>query len=231
MTEKTFYTTSGEILYEKEIMKLPIVGKGAEGDVFKLDDDKVIKIVDGDYVDYDVMMTIKNLRLPNFYTIFELLSSKSASSRVYAGNISKFYESEDVDIWEMPSEWLIENYQGLCEAVSVLGEKRISLFDASVSNLIVNRDGITIIDTDLYDRVSIPCVKENLDSLRLDIIYDLLYNNYEEHHDLEHDEETLVKVLQEFLVGYIEPSRKKDFVKTLLRYKKPIDYLRERLEN
>ena len=230
MESQVLYTSSGLKLNRSEIIKRPVVGDGAESIVYQYDEDKVIKLFNsvGTSSDYNTMMTIKNLRLPNFYHSYDLVSPNREGSKKYAGNISRYYQSEEIDVLEMPTEWLLKNYYGLREAAIKLGENRILIFDSGIHNAIVNNEGITMIDADLYTKHSYICVKENLESLNLELFYDLFYKGYTSFHEIE-DEEAFNDALDGLFFEDIESGKTKNFVKILSRYSKPIEYFNEHI--
>ena len=123
MRKRMIYTSSGDFVDQEAMQELPCIGLGACGRVYQLADERVIKILGnpGSMEQYKTMSKIKNLNLPNLYQIFDILSSRKSYFKNYAGNISSFHQSEAVDIWTMPSDWLIENYEGLFETSIKLG--------------------------------------------------------------------------------------------------------------
>ena len=231
MSDRIIHTESGQVFREDYIRSLPSIGEGAYGKVYKLEEDKVIKLLNYPvYYGNDAMRYLKGLDLPNFYHIYDLLNEVGPNNIVgYSGVISSYYESEDVDIWTMPSSWIIENYERLCESVIKLGEKNIEIYDVCPHNAIINRGGITIIDADSYKIRDYSCVDKNLRYLKILLFQELLCGNYRWHYGIPNAELPLGSILSEFFFTDKSGKYKKDFVKTLSRYPKPMDYLNERL--
>lgn len=251
MSDRVIYTSSGEIFREEDIKSLPVIGKGMFGNIYRYGEDKVIKLMDepDKICDYETLDKIRKLNLPNFYHIYELLS-EGVSLKQYIGNIASYHESEDVDIWELPSEWLIENYEGLYETAIKLSELGIVMYDNRQANCILNSSGITLIDADNYydssDYEHNYKRELNLRVLHYYLLWPLLVENFNSHHSLREFREykhlpswlskgfykLFVRKSDKTIKELISYSRKdeKKFVKVLSRYPKPIDYFKDRIK-
>lgn len=228
MEGKILFSDVGRILYSKRVTLLPFVKGGAFGNIYRLDDDKVVKLLRAPSTthQYDVMKKIKGLNLPNYYRLYEILSSKLFFNKSYIGNIASYHKPSDVDVLEMPSDWLIENYEGLMEAATKLGEANIKIVDARPANAIINDSGITIIDVDLYEMASEQCVVKNICHMQTELLLKLLKENCLTHHSDVWSSDMFSKVVNQLVIN---PDTNQ-FAKKLSRYPKPIDYINDRIQ-
>ena len=228
MSDRVVYKDSGEILHEEDIKRLPIIGKGFSGTIYRYDEDKVIKLMNkpSRVCSFETLDTIKNLQLPNFYRIYNLLSD-GVTLNQYVGNIASYHKEETVDIWNMPSDWLIENYEGLYEAMTKLGEQQIEIYDALPCNCIVNKSGMTLIDVDRYFEDPYNCTKSNIRLLVCKLLRPLLEQNFMEYHSDLCSSDLIYSLLKSLFSSY--PENEKELSKKLLRYSRPIDYIKDRI--
>lgn len=216
------YTTSCQELDVTKIEKEDkFLGSGYVGFAYLNKDNKVIKLLDkpGTKKQYEVMSFIKNLNLPNFYLIYDILSNEKFGVKTYAGTISKYYKSENIDLWEMPSSFIVDNVKKLFEQASILGEKKISMCDIHDGNLIISREGIISIDAD-DDRFCNECRdKENINAVRFAIIK-LLASNYFKRRDK-------VKIAGSEIVKKLCEIKSFDEIS---KYKSPIDWFNDNIK-
>ena len=66
------------------------------------------------------------------------------------GYLSEYYLKEDIDILTMPVDYTFDNLCSLYDSFVLLSEHNIRVSDACPQNVILNNNGITIIDTDFY---------------------------------------------------------------------------------
>lgn len=229
MREKVIYTSSGEVLSVEEIKKLPLIGEGGYGSVYKYDEDKVIKLLPCPFPEcnYSVIELICKLGLPNFYHIYDLLS-ESKTDKKYIGTISSYHKPEKLNIWTMPSDWLVENYERLQEAVIKLGEQEIKIIDMKKLNSIVNRSGITIIDVDKYWTLDFKCIEDNLETFYYNFFINLIgWSLYDYDRNLwllgESEE-----IIEDLIVS--KEHNAKELSKKLSGFQRPIDYLKSRID-
>lgn len=229
MLDRKLYTRSGKVLFERDIVSLPSVGQGTFGDVYDYGDGKVIKILPEPsvYCSYQIMATIKRLKLFNFYRIYDILSSKK-SEKKYVGCITSYHIAEPIDILEMPSEWLIENYEKLYEDMIKIGEAKIAIYDTVPCNCIINSSGITIIDTDRYKERTGECVEENIRSFNDEFLRPLLWKYCIRFHSDKLVPDEIKRILGELIESFLED--KSVLSKTLSRYPKPIDCIVDRIK-
>lgn len=232
-----FYTEFGNLIDINDLMKkgATFLSSGNCGSAY-LFNDCVIKLVDsdGDMEQYDTVSCIKNLSLPNFYKLYSVLSCERNGIKTFGGTISKYYLSENVDMFLKPSDYLLDSFNSLYKSMSELGKNNIFVFDLNRANTIVNNDGIFVIDVDLYQRMSynLPknIISKNLFKMKCSIFYELLQSNFLNHHGNELKDlsgEDISRMIYD-LLNLNDFDDSKTFNKTLSKYKYPIDYIRRR---
>lgn len=234
MENETIYLENGEVYKErKEIEALPVLGKGVPSVAYKLDKDNVIKLLhyflDYDYCDLEALSEIKKLGLKNFLEIREILLRKNFEGvNFYVGNIAKFYESENIDLWEMPPSWLVANYNRLLESFKILGKRKILAIDCTPENTIVSKNGITIIDPDLYVKRSYESTESNIMALN-DLFRELLSESYSKFREnvTTEEQDDVRSLLDELFLTTDSNTR---IAKKLLKYNKTIDFVNRRIK-
>lgn len=214
------YTDSGRTISLSKLEK-KLLGYGTTAKIFKYRVSKVIKVLDepGTEEQYDIAREIQGLSLPRFYHIEEVLANEPSGDKTYAGMITRYYRPGDIDIWTLPSSFLIKQIKQLRESAIILGRHKINIDDINTSNVLLVKDGIMVIDTDEYYRTECECDEDNLITIRscVDLI---LLNNY---FNRNRSENFSRFQLHEELLD-IDPISD-EFHKTLLKYKRPIDWL------
>ncbi len=219
---KVYTSSLEEILYSDVKKNSKRLDSGYYGRtfIFGQNRDKVIKLLrePGNRNQYEMLSYIKNLNLPNFYLIYDILSNEKSGIKTYAGTISKYYKSENLDLWEMPSSFIIDNVKKLFEQASILGEKKVIIWDMHKGNLVVSKEGIITIDAD-DNRFSDECEeKENINAIR-DAVIKLLASNYlKGKHDNKVSGNEIVQRL-----------RKVKSFNELSIYEKPIDWFNDNI--
>lgn len=205
--------------------------EGYYGIAYRYDTDKVIKIQEfaGTANQYEVVSAIKNLHLPNFYRLFDVLYNEKCGLRTFKGTISQYYSEVDIDLWTERSEYSIESFLGLFDSVVTLGRNDILIDDLHLRNAILGSLGITIIDVDDYLKVDgavgDSLVLENLRMLKTNFFCGLLTSHFLKSHAFTIERADLLKSIYE-LVNTSDVLDKDTFCKTLSKYKYPIDWLK-----
>lgn len=207
------------------------IGEGQYGRVYKLSDDKCIKVYkNGCIVSSDVFNFIMEANLDNFCKLYRLLYNRKCDLKAI---IMRFYVSEDIDILTMPMDYVLDNLRGLYGSVVRLAENRIFASDMHTDNVILGSSEITITDFDLYSFSELQGVeqlrKRNILALRY--LFSSLFieaiNRY--HADMMDDSmEQDVKSMFELYSASLDCSVLDRTCNKLVRYKYPIDYLRRR---
>ena len=124
------------------------IGGEQYGDVYKISDTECIKIYKkGQVVDESILKFIRELNLKRFYELFQFLYGRTQKFRAHT---MKYYKPEEIDILTMPIDYTLNSLFDLYSSFNVLTEKNVFINDTHSGNVIINSDGITVIDTDLY---------------------------------------------------------------------------------
>lgn len=218
-------------LYREDGDKLVInkgkkIGNGNNGTVYQMSDGKCLKIYRSSaWVNVDTLKIIKDMKFNNYYKIYDMLYDKDSN---FKGMIMKYYPQEEVNVLMMEKNYLLDNVNGLGRDILSLIEKGIFIVDLNIDNTIINRNGITVIDADLY------IYREDYDrdllgrmgyatfrSLVKSIIVDSISM------DKSMEDVNIYKAIVENLVG--NPFDTKSMEKKLVRCKYPMEYIKRSL--
>ena len=217
------YGCDGERLIIKKGNK---IGNGNNGTVYQMNNDKCLKIYRSSaWVNVDTLKIIKDMKFNNYYKIYDMLYDKDSN---FKGMIMKYYRQEEVNVLMMEKDYLLDNVNGLGRDILSLIEKGIFIVDLNIDNTIINRNGITVVDTDLY------IYREDYDrdllgrmgyatfrSLVKSIIIDSISM------DKSMEDVNIYKAIVENLVG--NPFDTKSMEKKLVRCKYPMEYIKRSL--
>lgn len=217
------YGCDGERLIIKKGNK---IGNGNNGTVYQMDNDKCLKIYRSSaWVNVDTLKIIKDMKFNNYYKIYDMLYDKDSN---FKGMIMKYYRQEEVNVLMMEKDYLLDNVNGLGRDILSLIEKGIFIVDLNIDNTIINRNGITVVDADLY------IYREDYDrdllgrmgyatfrSLVKSIIIDSISM------DKPMEDVNIYKAIVENLVG--NPFDTKRMEKKLVRCKYPMEYIKRSL--
>ena len=217
------YGCDGERIIIKKGNK---IGNGNNGTVYQMDNDKCLKIYRSSaWVNVDTLKIIKDMKFNNYYKIYDMLYDKDSN---FKGMIMKYYPQEEVNVLMMEKDYLLDNVNGLGRDILSLIEKGIFIVDLNIDNTIINRNGITVIDADLY------IYREDYDrdllgrmgyatfrSLVKSIIIDSISM------DKSMEDVNIYKAIVENLVG--NPFDTKSMEKKLVRCKYPMEYIKRSL--
>ena len=131
------------------------IDEGEYGRVYLTSNNKCLKIFkqsisrkDKMSFDEDVFNIIRKLKPKNIYTLGDLYYNKSLTRIL--GYLSEYYSKEDINILTMPVDYTFDNLCSLYDSFVLLSEYNIRISDTCTQNVILNNNGITIIDTDFY---------------------------------------------------------------------------------
>ena len=131
------------------------IGEGEYGRVYLTSDNKCLKIFkqsisrkDKISFDEDAFNIIRKLKPKNIYTLGDLYYNKSLTRIL--GYLSEYYSKEDINILTMPVDYTFDSLCSIYNSFVLLSEHNIWVSDVGQQNVILNNNGITIIDTDFY---------------------------------------------------------------------------------
>ena len=213
---KKLYTEDGDIFIYNLKER---IGSGGDGKIYLLNNDNCLKIFRSPHFEYarNIIDIISNLNMDGIYRIYNLLYN---NKREFIGYEMKYYQKEDIDILTMPIDYTIDNLIKLYNLADIFGKYNIVMHDLLCINIILNSDGITVIDADGYyfDKYGTKSHnKSNVNSLFRDLYKKSLEYN---HNIISRDLTDNINDL--FAGGNVERTYKK-----LIKYKYPIDYLRK----
>lgn len=218
------YTEEGR---RKNYKTTDIIGGEQYGTIYKLSNEECLKIYkrNKNEINIDILKFIKRLYLKRYYEIYELLYDRNKNFKAHT---MRYYEKEEIDVLTEPIDYTLSSLFEILDSVNTLTQNNILINDMHTGNAIINSDGITIIDVDLYTFNRF--YSEN--GLKIKNISALMYliheiyleaiNNY--HSELKsYDTGELIKSTFR-LYTFIDSG---ETYKKLIKYKYPIDYIRK----
>lgn len=208
------------------------IDEGEYGRVYLTSDNKCLKIFkqsisrkDKMSFDEDVFNIIRELKPKNIYTLGDLYYNKSLTRIL--GYLSEYYSKEDINILTMPVDYTFDNLCSLYDSFVLLSEYNIRISDTCTQNVILNNNGITIIDTDFYyiDANSNKLAIKKSNIYDLGELFSWIYMNSLKETDFNKRSAMIDKIEKLFIpIGTfgVEPV-----IKKLIKYKYPIDYLQK----
>lgn len=141
MGKMKFYDeTGGSVIIKKK----EHIGKN----VYSLNEKECIKTeIDTSLVSLSTLKCIQDLNLPGMYQIKQYLFNQKSIFKAY---IMKYYPKESINFFLTSIDYTLENYIRFRKIAEELTKKGVLITDLHTGNVIINYDGMTIIDTDLY---------------------------------------------------------------------------------
>ena len=217
-----FYTENNDIVRYRTNDR---IGGEVCGNVYRINSDECIKKFKSKNmrIDKETLLLIQELGLENFCKINKFLYNKN---RVIIGYLMKYYQSENIDILTMPTDYTIDNLYKLYNSVIKLSKNNVFISDMHTVNIIMNKNGITIIDYDLYvlnGYFTGPLLEyKNIYSLRY------LFKEIYKEALVEYHKEYNSEISRCLIDCAFEMWTKEELDKTckkLTKYKYPIDYI------
>lgn len=133
-----------------------LIGEGTQGKVYRLDDDKCVKVYKNDVIkiDPEVFKLLKDLSLDGYCRLYDLLYSDFEFQDL-DGYIMQYLEKEIPNILLMPTEYTIHSFNILYNSIKVLAEYRIFIKDTIPVNAILTKDNVVLIDFDGYLKTNV----------------------------------------------------------------------------
>lgn len=209
---------------------------GSFGKIYRLPSDICYKIFSSSLAIYgtnsqfdeEIFNILKSLNLKNFYELYEIFYNK-ALTRIL-GYSSKYYESEDIDILTLPTDYLLNNLYNIYDDIKKISKENIIVSDLHDGNVILNSNKMIIIDTDLYHKSFFNRDNEDIFKSNLYSLCSLFTCICYEALDMYHENEDIPN--KERLNSLFRPSKDNSIdnvCKKLIRYKYPIDYLSKKV--
>lgn len=177
-------------------------------------------------LDEDVFNIIRELKPKNIYTLGDLYYNKSLTRIL--GYLSEYYSKEDINILTMPVDYTFDSLCSIYNSFVLLSEHNIWVSDVGQQNVILNNNGITIIDTDFYYintyRNKSAIKQSNMYALRE--LFTCIYINSLTEVDAGKRVRMADKIERLFMP--VDTFGVEPVIKKLIKYKYPIDYLQKR---
>ena len=223
--ERIFYDKDGNELFFKLVKPF---NNGIYGEAYRVSEDEVVKLFiesePGDEVidDVEAFEILMSLDLPNFYKVYKLLYSYIKCIEGYLG---KYYQIEPLNIFEMPIDYLLDNFNGIYETMKEITKNKINMCDLHGKNFFLTKDSIIISDADFYYHdPSIYLLNENKKRLYnafCELLVNMFYGFYKRNLPRKEYRECVKSIYSLFDV-----DNSPEILNSKLRsYKKPIDYL------
>ena len=124
------------------------LGGKMHGNVYQISDDTCLKVYKSiDEIDLETLKLLKDLKLKNYYQIYDFYYDQNNSLKAHT---MKYYKNEEIDILTTETIYTLDNLLRLLSSVNILNQNHILISDTHSENVILNKDAITVIDTDLY---------------------------------------------------------------------------------
>jgi len=198
------------------------LNKGTSGIVYKISEEECLKLFKYyNECDAKVLELLKKIKPNNFYEIKELIYN---GNNDFIGYTMKYYEDKNLDLLTMPTEYLLDNLNGICNSINKLTNNNVLVTDLISKNTILTNNKIIIIDVDnfkfnkLYTSIN-DLNKHNLSELR-SLLIDLFIQSKIKYHKgeiIETNKDNIFDIKDNFSRTY----------KVLRKYKYPIDYFRK----
>ncbi len=189
--------------------------------VYLLNDyETCLKIGLDERIQLDTLRIIRGLNLEGMYQLRDFLFDDRGKFMAYTMN---YYEESPVDFLTWPVEYTITNYLKFLHIVEVMIDRGIFITDLHDRNVIVNDEGMTIIDVDMYvvSKYILPDkIREHDYRALANIFISLYYISLCDYHGRRY-QDICGKVEELFL-------DRECVSKKLSRYKYPIDYFLKR---
>lgn len=221
-----YYTEDGKRV-KFDLKEEDVIGKGVQSKVYKISAEKCLKkLFDDEYGNYEILKLIRDLKLSSYYIIYDLLFNKKGSAlKAYT---MKYYVSEEIDILTMPVDYTLYNFFSILDSIMILTENNVYVSDLHEDNVIMNSNGITVIDTDMYTKnrffYADKLLAKNISAVRC-LFKSLYLSSLNDYHEGEFKEPIVRKVTDLFRINSYNDAYNN--VKKLSKYKYPIDYMRK----
>ena len=106
-----------KIQYENE----NLIGTGSTSNVYKINDNRCIKVLNNKYdFNIEILDTIKNMQLENYYKIYNYLYNKNKKIKGYE---IEYYKKSNINILNTSSEYTTYNFIRLYKSILKLSKE------------------------------------------------------------------------------------------------------------
>ena len=198
---------------------------GGNAKIYRIDNNTCLKwFNESTYCNEMVFKLITKMHLNGFYNIYDMLYNEEGN---FVGYTMEYYNKENIDILTMPSEYTINNIYKLYYSIQSLNKQGIVINDLHDRNVILRKKDIIIIDVDMYKFYNKNSNQriEYMNLCSLNTLFRYLYDySLENISKTYNDYATGKKVIAELFQGDTDIF---DVHRKLLKYKYPIDYIKE----
>ena len=210
---------SSDAKYIIETDNYDVFDHGTYSNIYKLDDDTCFKVFKHEnFHKPEPIILLKDLKLKNFYKIIDLLYDRNF---IYSGYIMDYHQKDNYDILQY-KELLVDSVNNINDGINELTKNFIQINDLHIDNVIVNSEGITVIDIDDYKVFK----SDNtyINNFRYtQLLKSLLYDNLKRY-DITDPMEGYALIKRLVNTDNLDINH---FNNTMKRYKKPIDYFQK----
>ena len=137
------------------IINNPIEGKkvfdsGSYGIIYDNLDGTLTKVIRFNTVDPYSIIKIKELELNNFYKVFDILTFNNGEKEYLRAYKMNNIKRDNTKLLNSNMDYFINNIKIIMDSLKILSNNYIISYDLHNRNLIINNEGMTVIDCDLY---------------------------------------------------------------------------------
>ena len=137
-------------IINKEYDEKYILGSGSYGVVIDNLDGTATKVMRFETISPEPLIKIRALNLDNFYKILDIVTSNNGKNDYLKAYRMEIINGDIIKLHKASIDYLIRNIKILMNSLRILSENYILVEDLYEDNLLVNSDGMFIIDCDLY---------------------------------------------------------------------------------
>ncbi len=139
----------------ENIINRPIEGRkvfdsGSYGIIYDNLDDTLTKVIRFNTIDPYSIIKIKELELNNFYKVFDILTFNNGEKEYLRAYKMNNIKRDNTKLLNSNMDYFINNIKIIMDSLKILSNNYIISYDLHNRNLIINNEGMTVIDCDLY---------------------------------------------------------------------------------
>ena len=166
------------------IINNPIEGKkvfdsGSYGIIYDNLDGTLTKVIRFNTVDPYSIIKIKELELNNFYKVFDILTFNNGEKEYLRAYKMNNIKKDNTKLLNSNMDYFINNIKIIMDSLKILSNNYIISYDLHNRNLIINNEGMTVIDCDLYKHDT-TYTKESIYRHNIEILKRTIYEELHE---------------------------------------------------